>query len=193
MFQIFELKDHEAVIPASIRTKKEFAPLFALKYNEGEEGDHDGRKRKKAYKVFKYMWYNFHPASPFAEYDKAKREEKSLKEAEISWKISYDPKAQKAIHYYVEDHLKKSRSNRALQTANNLVDKLIDHVDNLDMNQKDDHGRPIHDINKYSGWVEKLDTLIKGVAQLEKTVQEQQKTKLRAKGAAKIGKREDPR
>jgi len=75
----------------------------------------------------------------------------------------------RAVHYY--EQLSITTSTRLLQSTRLVIQKISEFLDNINMNERDERTKkPIHDITKITGAVEKIPKLIKALNEIEKEV-----------------------
>lgn len=75
----------------------------------------------------------------------------------------------RACHYYQK--ASETTSTKLLQSTRLVLQKISEFLDNINMNERDDRtNKPIHDIGKITGAVEKIPKLIKAINQIEKEV-----------------------
>ena len=74
----------------------------------------------------------------------------------------------RAVHYY--EQLSATTSTRLLQSTRLILQKISQFLDNVNMEEKDDRGKPVHDITKITSAVEKIPKLIKALNEVEKEV-----------------------
>ena len=75
----------------------------------------------------------------------------------------------RAVHYY--EQLSITTSTKLLQSTRLVIQKISEFLDNINMNERDERTKkPIHDITKITGAVEKIPKLIKALNEIEKEV-----------------------
>lgn len=75
----------------------------------------------------------------------------------------------RAIHYY--EKLSETTSTKLLQSTRLVIQKISEFLDNINMNERDERSKkPIHDIAKITGAVEKIPKLVKAMNEIEKEV-----------------------
>lgn len=75
----------------------------------------------------------------------------------------------RAIHYY--EQMSETTSTKLLQSTRLVLQKISEFLDNINMNERDERTKkPIHDIGKITGAVEKIPKLIKAINEIEKEV-----------------------
>lgn len=74
----------------------------------------------------------------------------------------------RAVHFY--EKLSITTSTKLLQSTRLILQKISQFLDNVDMEEKDDRGKHIHDITKITSAVEKIPKLIKAINEIEKEV-----------------------
>lgn len=66
--------------------------------------------------------------------------------------------------------LSETTSTRLLQSTRLVLQKISTFLDNVDLNERDERKKPIHDIGKITGSVEKIPKLIRAINEIEKEV-----------------------
>jgi hypothetical protein len=75
----------------------------------------------------------------------------------------------RAMHFYTQ--LSETTSTKLLQSTRLVIQKISEFLDNINMNERDERTKkPIHDIAKITGAVEKIPKLIKALNDTEKEV-----------------------
>ena len=75
----------------------------------------------------------------------------------------------RAVHYY--EQLSITTSTKLLQSTRLVLQKISEYLDNIDMDERDERtNKPIHDINKITGAIEKIPKLLKALNDIEKEV-----------------------
>jgi len=66
--------------------------------------------------------------------------------------------------------LSETTSTRLLQSTRLVLQKISTFLDDVDLNERDERKKPIHDIGKITGSVEKIPKLIRAINEIEKEV-----------------------
>ena len=192
MKKLFKLNNYELELTEELLQIPQTAEILSLKFNK-QEGDNDGRKRKRGYSILRYASLFYAYNSPLAEQPDKKRKEMAIKYSQINVKDLNNSTVIEFLKEIETLSVDGSKSLQALIAARNLIDKMIEHINNVDFNDVDEHGKPLYDINKYKGFIKDLDGLIEGLDKLEDKVTSSLAQTTRARGGAKIGNREDIR
>jgi hypothetical protein len=74
-----------------------------------------------------------------------------------------------AIKFY--EKLSETTSTKLLQSTRLVLQKISEFLDNINLNERDERSnKPIHDIGKITGSVEKIPKLIRAINEIEKEV-----------------------
>ena len=114
---------------------KEFAALWDKNRNKCKQ-DKTEEKRLLAYRELLYIWLMCDWASPYADYAEQERHAECLKDAELTEKEWSDPVFREACRKYRELQ-NSSRSLKLIKSAEEVVDKITDYFDTLDLQERD--------------------------------------------------------
>ena len=121
-------------------------------------------------------------------------EEERLKEIikvlELPDDFKIDPDLQKCIDFYKKRQ--ETVSMKLLEGAMIAVDKIDKFFRNLDLNEKDENNKPVHNIAQISNTLNKLSDTVKTIKELQDIVKKELIEKTRARGGGEIGYFEDP-
>lgn len=121
---------------------KEFAALWDPTRNKTKE-DPKGLKRTRAFREFTYIWLMCDWASPYSDYTEQERHEEAMKDAKLTEKEWTDPTFRAACRKYRELQ-NSSRSLKLIKAAEDVVDKITDYFETLDLQERDPiSGKPI--------------------------------------------------
>ena len=74
-----------------------------------------------------------------------------------------------AMKFY--EKLSETTSTKLLQSTRLVLQKISEFLDNINLNERDERSnKPIHDIGKITGSVEKIPKLIRAINEIEKEV-----------------------
>lgn len=138
----------------------EFGELMSLKWNSGETGDKDGRKRERAFKAFAYIYLAYDWKSIFSESSEKERRDAALESSGLNEKYLEDPVLKAAIKRYVE--LQDTRITKLLKSAYRATDELRLFFDLVDLQERDP------ETGKY---IFKSNDLMSNIASIAKTVE----------------------
>ena len=144
---------------------KEFADLWDPVRNKTKE-DPKGTKRTRAFREFTYIWLMIDWASPYSDYTEQERHEEAMKDAKLTEKEWTDPTFRAACRKYRELQ-NSSRSLKLIKAAQDVVDKITDYFETLDLQERDPvSGKPIFktkdimaELSNVSDVIEQLKTL----------------------------------
>ena len=144
---------------------REFAALWEPSRNKTKE-DPKGSKRTRAFREFTYIWLMCDWASPYSDYTEQERHEEAMKDAKLTEKEWTDPVFRAACRKY-RDLQNSSRSLKLIKAAQDVVDKITDYFETLDLQERDPvSGKPIFktkdimaELSNVSDVIEQLKTL----------------------------------
>ena len=144
---------------------REFAALWEPTRNKTKE-DPKGSKRTRAFREFTYIWLMCDWASPYSDYTEQERHEEAMKDAKLTEKEWTDPTFRAACRKYRELQ-NSSRSLKLIKAAQDVVDKITDYFETLDLQERDPvSGKPIFktkdimaELSNVSDVIEQLKTL----------------------------------
>ena len=121
---------------------REFAALWEPSRNKTKE-DPKGSKRTRAFREFTYIWLMCDWASPYSDYTEQERHEEAMKDAKLTEKEWTDPTFRAACRKYRELQ-NSSRSLKLIKAAQDVVDKITDYFETIDLQERDPvSGKPI--------------------------------------------------
>jgi hypothetical protein len=172
---LLELKDKQTLeveISPYMLQVSEFKEL--VRRDKGMKGDSTGRYKKRARAELAYIWLMYNPKSPFLEsYD-----DESMRHTEVvnsldlpdNWKV--DDTVKNAIDKYqnlVEDSLTK-----LWESAKGGLNKLKTFLDNADLSQRDENGRPVYSVKEFRETINQIPKLAESIDNLEKKIRERE-------------------
>jgi hypothetical protein len=172
---LLELKDKQTLeveISPYMLQVSEFKEL--VRRDKGMKGDSTGRYKKRARAELAYIWLMCNPKSPFLEsYD-----DESMRHTEVvnsldlpdNWKV--DDTVKNAIDKYqnlVEDSLTK-----LWESAKGGLNKLKTFLDNADLSQRDENGRPVYSVKEFRETINQIPKLAESIDNLEKKIRERE-------------------
>ena len=142
-FFLFDNSANEVTInEPEILLIREFADLWDISRNKTKE-DPKGSKRSRAYREFTYIWLMCDWASPYSDYTEQERHTEAMKDARLTEKEWTDPTFRAACRKYRELQ-NSSRSLKLIKAAEDVVDKITDYFETLDLQERDPiSGKPI--------------------------------------------------
>ena len=130
--ELFELKDNKVNIHPAAYTIGPFKPILK-------------QAKTKAIKEMAFIFFFTDYKSDFSDILDPKEKEQEVKkivELPENWEPS--PDVLKAIEFYKERQ--RTPSMHLLETALQFTEKLKKYYDEVDLNERDDKGKPIHNI-----------------------------------------------
>lgn len=162
-----------------------YRTIDSLNYNK-QPGDIDGRKRNRKKAELKYVWFMYHPATPYREYSESERDIEARLEAKLpdTWVPSTE--LQLFIAHYTKDT--KSRVLKLLDAAEKAIDKVRHYLETVNLNERTAGGSAVN----HPGDVLKLIADLPKTAQALQDLQTQAKSHLiapakKSRGDAEIG------
>lgn len=119
----------------------EFKKLIQPDRNKCKE-DKTGKKMLRAFKEFTYIYLCLHWQSPFADFVEMDKVDESLKASGLTEEEFNDPDFRAACRKFIQIQ-DSNRSIRLLKAAQNTVDKFVDYFQNLDVEERDQFGKPL--------------------------------------------------
>ncbi len=165
-FFLFNNATNEIIVnEPEILLVKEFAALWDKDRNKTSK-DKRGTKRTRAFRELTYIWLMCDWSSPYADYAEQERHQECLKDANMTEEEWNDPTFRAAARKYRELQ-ESSRALKLIKSAQQVVDKITDYFDTLDVQERDEAtGKPIFkvkdvmaELNSVSDVVEQLKTL----------------------------------
>lgn len=165
------LKDYELKIKPELLTIKPFSKIWKRDRN---------RKKEMALKELSYIYFMADYKSDFYNIinEEKRREEIINSIFDGNWKE--DDVIKEALEFYKERQ--KTVSLKLLEDARTSVDKLSTFISNINYNEKDKNGKPIHDIKKVSGTFSDLSSIIETLNKLEEKVKKELEALSEARG-----------
>ena len=122
---------------------REFAALMDIKRNKCKE-DPEGKYKLRAFREFTYIYLAIDWMSPYRDYYEQDRHQEALRDANITEEEFNNPEFRAACRKYraLQD---ETRSIKLLKAAQNVIDKFVDHFNNIDVEERDEQtGKPIY-------------------------------------------------
>lgn len=167
-----------------------FQDIMTLVYNKGA-GDSDGRKRVKGNKIVKYAILMYKWSSPYVEQyaTEESRHDPIVKVLDIDFK--FDDKAVSFISWY-KDYQENIKALQALDASRALIDKMVQHIKNIDFDKTNPRGDLMYNPLQYSAIGKKIKEALKDLQESEKEVMDSLKEVSNIKGDKKKSMFEDP-
>ena len=165
---------------------REFAALWTNERNITKE-DPTGKLKTRALREFKYIWLMIDWASPYSDYTEQERHQECLKDAEITEKEWADPTFRAACRKYRELQ-NSSRSLKLIKSAQNIVDKITDYFDSIDLTERDEvTGKPIFKTKDVMTEMQTVSKVVEELKTLEYMYKKEQEAESDVRGDAEVG------
>lgn len=186
-FFLFNNATNEIVInEPEVMLVKEFADLWEPARNKTKK-DPKGEKRTRAFRELAYIWLMCDWASPYADYSEQERHEECLKDAGLTEKEWADPTFREAVRKY-RDLQNSSRSLKLIKSTQQVVDKIIDYFDTIDLQERDPvTSKPVYKVKDVMAEMNTIPQLVEDLKQLEILYKKEQEQENGLMGNVEIG------
>lgn len=176
--KLFKLDDEYEIQPEqeTILMVPEFKILWSLAYNK-QEGDRDGRSRKKGRSELVYLYFYCDYRSEFSELSNVERQEAAMDAAGMDPAYIIGDHLKAARDKYLE--LQETRELKLLNSAYGVVDKLRVYFEQIEVT--DANAKSVVDN------LSKLGPVLAGVKKLEEQVRKAQGTDGKVRGSGERG------
>lgn len=165
---------------------REFAEIYSLKWNQGEPGDKDGRKRLRAFKLFTYVYLVHDWKSPYSEFTAKEKHEAALEDSQIDPAILKEPEVVAVINKYTE--LQDTRITKLLKAAYRGADELQLYFTLVDLQERDlETGKPIFTAKDLMSNLGSLAKTVESLQELEVMVKKEKDGEKSLRGQAEAG------
>lgn len=130
----------------------------------------ESKDKMKANLELAFIYYMADERSDFMhilDNDERIEEIKRFIDLPVTWKGN-TKELVRAVHYY--EQLSVTTSTKLLQSTRLMLQKIGSYLDSIDMMERDDRNKPIHDITKITTAVEKIPKLIRALNEIEKEI-----------------------
>lgn len=183
---IFLFEDYNIILnKEEIILVKEFAEIFSLKWNQGEPGDKDGRKRERAYKLFSYIYLVYDWKSPYSEFSAQEKHEAALEDSGINPDLLKEPEVKAVIDKYLE--MQDSRITKLLKAAYRAADELRLYFTLVDLQERNEDGKPIFAAKDLMSNISSLANTVSSLQELEIMVKKEKDSEKALRGQADPG------
>ena len=186
-FFLFNNATNEIVVnEPEVMLVKEFADLWDPARNKTKK-DPKGEKRTRAFRELAYIWLMCDWASPYADYSEQERHEECLKDAGLTEKEWADPTFREAVRKY-RDLQNSSRSLKLIKSTQQVVDKIIDYFDTIDLQERDPvTSKPVYKVKDVMAEMNTIPQLVEDLKQLEILYKKEQEQENGLMGNVEIG------
>lgn len=165
---------------------REFFKLMEPKRNVTKK-DPTGKFSTRAFKEFKYLWLFFEWTSPYEGYTEQERHIECLKDSELTDSEFNDPLFREACRKYRELQ-NSSRSLKLIKSAQQLVDKICDYFDTIDVGERDElSGKPIYKVKDIMAEMKTVSGVIEELQRLESMYKKEQEAESDIRGDVEPG------
>lgn len=188
-FNFFEYDDRlgKAVLNgADLALLQEFKELLKPERNKCKE-DPSGKQHLLAEKEFTYIYLAIAWKSPYSNFSEQEKHEAALKDSGLSEEEFNDPIFRAACRKFrsLQD---SNRYIRLLQSAQTMTDKIIDHFDNLNLEERDDQtGKYINKVSDIQKEMENASKQIESLKMIESLVKKEMAEQSTIRGGATEG------
>lgn len=186
-FFLFNNATNEIVVnEPEVMLVKEFADLWEPTRNKTKK-DPKGEKRTRAFRELAYIWLMCDWASPYADYSEQERHEECLKDAGLTEKEWADPTFREAVRKY-RDLQNASRSLKLIKSTQQVVDKIIDYFDTIDLQERDPvTSKPVYKVKDVMAEMNTIPQLVEDLKQLEILYKKEQEQENGLMGNVEVG------
>lgn len=165
-------RNHMAYPSDYARTIQAFKDLITR--DRGSKDDSQGRKKYQAAREFAYIYFMEDPSSPYYSLPKEEKKAKIISQVfPEEWEP--DDKVKKAQEVYRNSV--ESISVRLLRSAYKSIHELRDYFETVDLQERDDNGKPIHKAKDVIKSLSDLGSVVEGLEKLEERVKAEKKDK----------------
>ena len=145
----------------------ELKALYNLNYNK-QPKDQDGRKRFRAKAELVYLFLAYSPKSPYSDYSTLDRIEQAKLDAGLTgdWEESTELKL--LINKFEKGS--QNKAARALKTVENFLEKFENHLNRIDLDERNNSGSIVHDPAKILSTLKQLPDYLQTLQELERQV-----------------------
>jgi hypothetical protein len=156
---------------------REFANLWEVQRNK-IPGDTRGGERRLAFREFTYIYLMYDWESPYKTFSEAERHTEAMYDASLSEKQMEDEKFRRACKKYQD--MQETHMSRLLKSAYRTVDELRLFYELVNLQERDDMGKPIHNAKQILDSLGGLGKVITSIEQLEEVVRKQKEATSKA-------------
>lgn len=167
-----------------VKLVPEMKPLLTLAYNKGK-GDFEGRKKTRALTELKYLRLVYSSKSPYRDYSDREKIEEAKKDCEFptDWKPS--PELEALIPKFIKGN--RSTEERSLNTVEKFLEKFENHLNNINLDERNASGGLVHDAGKIMTTLEKLPSFLLKIGELKRQISQGIAVAPTSKGDHEIG------
>lgn len=176
--KLFKLNGDYDVVPEkdTIMLIPEFKAMWVMRYNH-QDGDLEGRARKRALAEFQFLYFFCDYRSEFSELTVSERREAALNAAGLDPEYKFSSELTLAQEKYFS--MQETRELKLLQAAYGVIDKLQVYFDAVDVD--DSNAKAVIDN------LSKLGATLQGLKKLEEQVRKQEQKDGGTRGSGERG------
>lgn len=175
-----EINEYELFLTA------EFAALLETERNKCKE-DPTGIQKLLARKELTYIYQKMSRKSPYCQYSEIEAHNEALKDSKLTREEFDDPVFRAACRKY-KAILESNRIFKMLKAAQNKIDDVTDYFDHIvDLNERDNNGKPIFKLKDLQVEIAGLNKLIDGIKSLEAAYASEEEAASALRSDAKAG------
>lgn len=174
MFKVFQYNNANGQVELAtpeILLVSEFKALMDNKRNACKK-DPKGQHKLRAFREFTYIWLAIDWQSVYADYPAQERHQEALRDAQLTDEEWEDPVFRAACRKY-QALQESNRSIQMLHSAQNVIDKIKLYFDNIDLEERDDKGKPIYKVKDVQVELAKSDEILEALHRLEDRVKKE--------------------
>lgn len=176
--ELFELKNNDVVVHPAAYTLTPFIPIVKQ------------RSKKKVMKELAYIYFMADYKSDFSDLLDEKERSEEVKEVldlPDTWTPSEDVK--NAMIFYKERQM--TPSMHLLESTLKFVEKIKKFYDELDLNERDERGKPLHNVQQLQKGASEIGDLTDSLKKLREAVAKEIEEASRVRGGGEVGHFED--
>lgn len=177
---IFEFTGEELVLnKPQVLLIPEFKNVWNAEFNK-TKADPENERHEVAMQVFTFLWLYADYRSDLQEMDEKNRKETALADSGLDPKIVEMEMVKMVINRY--NKIQYTRVLRSLQVANNTMDKLLIFLDNLNLDERDEHGKLVHSTSNVMKQIADIGKTTAGIEELEYMTKKEADSKAALRG-----------
>lgn len=144
------------------------------------------KDKKNALEDLSFIYFYSDYKSDFSDILDDKARENEIRKVCItrkSWEIDEDIKD--AIKFY--NDRQQTTSSKLLDSTKEALGKIESYFKNLDLDEKDERGKPLHDVSKILNSINNLSKTVQSLKDLEEIVRKEKEEESRIRGGEGIG------
>lgn len=151
-------------VSEEVKLVPEVQAILTLNYNKAP-GDIDGRKKFRAKRECKYLALAYSPRSPYKDYSESER----IAEARLDCKfpLDWEPSTELKLLIPEFEEGTKNKVGRLLKTVTKFIDKFEAHLNNIQLDERNQSGGLIHKPTDIMATLERLPRLAETLQELE--------------------------